>query len=169
MNPRLDALIVGLLAGLIGLLMIPPLLLARFSGESVRPFGTAILLAGILCLAGFLVGRGATRHMLSRDGFLVVSAGWAIASALAAIPYLVGGELGAVDSWFEAVSGITTTGSTVLPDIDSFPRSLLLWRSLTQWIGGMGIILFTIAVLPLLGVGGMQLFMSHYRVSRKVF
>ncbi len=161
MNPRLDALIVGLLAGLIGLLMIPPLLLARFSGESVRPFGTAILLAGILCLAGFLVGRGANRHMLSRDGFLVVSAGWAIASALAAIPYLVGGELGAVDSWFEAVSGITTTGSTVLPDIDSFPRSLLLWRSLTQWIGGMGIILFTIAVLPLLGVGGMQLFKAE--------
>jgi trk system potassium uptake protein TrkH len=161
LNPKLDARIIGLLAGLIGVMMIPPLVLGQSVGEPIRPFVVAMAIAFLLFGAGAIIGRRAERHMQTRDGFLVVTIGWVVSSALAAVPYLVSGQLGPLDSWFEAVSGITTTGSTVLTDIDAFPRSLLLWRSLTQWLGGMGIILFTIAVLPLLGVGGMQLFKAE--------
>jgi trk system potassium uptake protein TrkH len=160
-NLKLDLFIVGLLAGLVGILMIPPLAYAVHAGEPVRPFVAAMIPAFLACGLGYLIGRRAERHMQSRDGFLVVSVGWAAASALGAVPYIAAGELGPIDAWFEAVSGITTTGSTILQDIEAFPRSLLLWRSMTQWIGGMGIILFTIAVLPLLGVGGMQLFKAE--------
>jgi len=97
----------------------------------------------------------------NRDGFLVVSVGWLLASAFGAIPYVLSGVLGPVDALFESVSGFTTTGSTVLVDIEAVPRSLLLWRSITQWLGGMGIIVFALAILPLLGVGGMQLFKAE--------
>jgi trk system potassium uptake protein TrkH len=99
--------------------------------------------------------------MRPRDGFLVVGIGWVAISAFGALPYVLGGTLGPVDAWFESVSGFTTTGSTVLTGLESQPRSLLLWRSFTQWVGGMGIILFTIAILPLLGIGGMQLFKAE--------
>lgn len=161
MNLRLDFKIVALLAGLLGCFLIFPMILAFARGEPVLPFGTAIAWAGGLAFAGLIVGRGAEANELSiRDGFLVTAFGWLLASAIAAIPYL-GSAMSLPDAWFEAVSGITTTGSTIMTDIESHPRSLLLWRSLTQWLGGMGIILFTIAVLPLLGVGGMQLFKAE--------
>jgi trk system potassium uptake protein TrkH len=160
-NLRLDVRILGSLAGLMGAFMALPLIVALARGEAVRPFiaGAAVGLAAFL--VGWLAGRGATTTLRPRDGFLVVTLGWLVASAIAAAPYLVAGALGPADAWFEAVSGITTTGSTVLADIEAWPRSLLMWRSLTQWLGGMGIILFTIAILPLLGVGGMQLFRAE--------
>jgi trk system potassium uptake protein TrkH len=99
--------------------------------------------------------------MRTRDGFLVVSAAWALASLFGALPYVLAGVLGPVDAFFESVAGFTTTGSTVMTHIEGAPRALLLWRSLTQWLGGMGIIVVTIAVLPLLGIGGMQLFRAE--------
>jgi len=91
----------------------------------------------------------------------VVGAGWVLASVTGAVVYVTTGLLGPVDALFEAVAGFTTTGSTVMLDIEAAPRTLLLWRSFTQWVGGMGIILFTVAVLPLLGIGGMQLFRAE--------
>ncbi len=84
-----------------------------------------------------------------------------LASAFGALPYLLTGTLSPVDAFFESASGFTTTGSTVLTDIESAPHALLLWRSLSQWVGGMGIIVFAVAVLPLLGIGGMQLFKAE--------
>ena len=99
-----------------------------------------------------------------REGFLVVALTWLLAPAFAAIPYLLSGEPQLTrlsNAYFEAVSGFTTTGATILTDIESLPRSLLMWRQFTQWIGGMGIIVLALAVLPRLRVGGRQLFESE--------
>ena len=92
---------------------------------------------------------------------MIVSGAWIAVSIVGAVPYLVTGALGPVDALFESVSGFTTTGSTVIADVTVIPRALLLWRAMSQWLGGMGIILFTIAILPLLGIGGMQLFKAE--------
>jgi trk system potassium uptake protein TrkH len=106
--------------------------------------------------------RPANRDIRPRDGFLVVSGAWIVVSLLGTLPYiLTPNALGPVDAIFESVSGFTTTGSTVVVDTTVLPRSLLLWRAMSQWLGGMGIILFTIAILPLLGIGGMQLFKAE--------
>ena len=92
----------------------------------------------------------------------MVGGAWIAVSLLGTLPYvLTPGALGPVDAIFESVSGFTTTGSTVIGDTTVLPRSLLLWRAMSQWLGGMGIILFTIAILPLLGIGGMQLFKAE--------
>jgi trk system potassium uptake protein TrkH len=161
MNPRLDARIVGLLAALMGAFMLLPLGLSLGLGEPWLPFAIAVAIAAALAAAGVMAGRGASRLLRPRDGFLVVTGGWVVASLISGVPYVASGAMGVADAWFEAVSGITTTGSTILADIEILPTSLLVWRAMTQWLGGMGIILFTIAVLPLLGVGGMQLFRAE--------
>jgi trk system potassium uptake protein TrkH len=90
-----------------------------------------------------------------------VAFSWILASTLGALPYLLTGTLEPVDALFESIAGFTTTGSTVMRDIEAAPRGLLLWRSLTQWLGGMGIIVFAIAIVPMLGIGGMQLFKAE--------
>jgi trk system potassium uptake protein TrkH len=105
--------------------------------------------------------RTTDRRLRPRDGFLVVALGWVIASLAGALPYAFAGALEPLDAFFESVSGFTTTGSTVVTDTTALDRALLLWRAVTQWLGGMGIIVFTIAVLPLLGIGGMQLFKAE--------
>jgi trk system potassium uptake protein TrkH len=97
-----------------------------------------------------------------RDGFAIVTLGWIIAGLLGAFPYWFSGALpGFVDALFESVSGFTTTGATVLRDVEALPRSMLFWRSLTHWLGGMGIIVLSVAILPLLGVGGMAMFKAE--------
>ncbi len=97
-----------------------------------------------------------------RDGFAVVTASWLAISLFGALPYLMtGASLSFTNAYFEAMAGFTTTGASVLSDLESLPEGILLWRSLTQWIGGMGIIVFSIAILPMLGVGGMQLFKAE--------
>jgi trk system potassium uptake protein TrkH len=154
---RILAYLLWLLAGF----LLVPLCLAAGLGEDVVPFLGSAALVVVLAFVFHVIGRQSRGNLSTRDGFLTVALGWISASLVSALPYLISGQLGLVDALFEAVSGITTTGSTILQDIEVLPRSLVLWRSLTQWLGGMGIILFTIAVLPLLGVGGMQLFRAE--------
>ena len=97
-----------------------------------------------------------------RDGFAVVTVGWFLFATLGTLPYLfVGTITNFVDAIFESMSGFTTTGSTILSNLDTIPKSLLFWRAETQWLGGMGIIVLTIAILPFLGVGGAQLFQAE--------
>ena len=129
--------------------------------ESLEPWVAAIAVAGVLGLLLVRVRPPADRHIRPRDGFLIVSGAWIAVSIVGAVPYLVTGALGPVDALFESVSGFTTTGSTVITDTTVVPRALLVWRAMSQWLGGMGIILFTIAILPLLGIGGMQLFKAE--------
>jgi trk system potassium uptake protein TrkH len=138
-----------------------PLLASLVFRESPEPWAAAIAAAGVIGLLLVGVKPPSDRHIRPRDGFLVVSGAWIAVSLVGTVPYLVTGALGPVDAFFESVSGFTTTGSTVIPDTTVIPRSLLLWRAMSQWLGGMGIILFTIAILPLLGIGGMQLFKAE--------
>jgi len=97
-----------------------------------------------------------------KDGFAIVAFSWIGLALLGALPYHNSGFIPSfVDAFFEAMSGFTTTGSTILTDIEILPRSLLFWRAMTQWLGGMGIIVLSLAILPLLGIGGMQLFQAE--------
>ncbi len=97
-----------------------------------------------------------------RDGYLVVTLGWLLLSLSGSLPYIISGEIPYfADAFFETISGYTTTGASILNDIESMSHGLLMWRSLTHWIGGMGIIVLTVAILPLLGIGGMQLFIAE--------
>lgn len=126
-----------------------------------------LLLASAVTLAAggipWLLTRSKTdQELRSRDGYLVVTLSWLLMSFSGSLPYLFSGTIpGYPDAFFESMSGFTTTGATILTDIEVLPKGILFWRSLTQWIGGMGIIVLAVAILPILGIGGMQLFQSE--------
>lgn len=96
-----------------------------------------------------------------REGFGLVAGGWLAFCIFGAIPYYLSGLAQPVDAMFESISGFTTTGATIFSGLDQFPKSILLWRALSQWLGGMGIIVLSLAILPFLGVGGMQLYQAE--------
>ncbi|MEZ5099822.1 MAG: TrkH family potassium uptake protein [Thermoleophilia bacterium] len=140
-----------------------PLAVALGYGEAPWPFlvGGASTLALGLGLVAVTQGR---ERVGFREGFLVVALTWLLIPALGSIPYLVAGEAQLarpVDALFESMSGFTATGSTVVTDLDELSRSLLMWRQFTQWVGGMGIVVLALAILPRLRVGGRQLFQSE--------
>ncbi len=125
-----------------------------------------IICSSLTISAGFLMRILTQKHKNSeikkRDGYLIVVGGWIFMTLFGSLPYLVSGSIPNItNAFFETMSGFTTTGSTILNDIESLPKSILFWRSMTQWIGGMGIIVLTIAILPLLGIGGMELFIAE--------
>ena len=110
----------------------------------------------------YLFNQGSSRNIGKRDGYLIVTLGWVVMSLFGSLPFLLTGSISYVpDAIFESISGFTTTGASILNDIESMPEGVLLWRSTTHWIGGMGIIVLTIAILPLLGIGGMQLYSAE--------
>lgn len=120
--------------------------------------------AGITFAAGFIIHRFTElRHELrAKEGFAVVTLGWLIFSLFGSLPFMLSGAIPSLtDAFFETMSGFTTTGATILTDIEAVPHGILFWRSLTHWIGGMGIIVMSLAILPFLGVGGMQLFKAE--------
>ena len=156
--------ILGLLLGLFSLTMVPPLAAAWFYADG-NAVSFAIALAAILG-AGVLLWWPVRRHrreLRIRDGFLVVVAFWAVLGLSGAVPFLLLEEpsMPVADAVFEAVSGLTTTGATVITGIDSLPRSLLFYRQMLQWLGGMGIIVLAVAILPVLGIGGLQLYRAE--------
>jgi trk system potassium uptake protein TrkH len=161
MNFLLDLFVLGWLLLLLGAFQLPAVLAALYYGEASFPYVFSMLVSLAVGFVLSSVTRTRDRRLRPRDGFLVVGLAWVIASIGGALPYVFAGALGPVDALFESVAGFTTTGSTVMSGLESQPRGLLLWRSTTQWIGGLGIILFTIAILPLLGIGGMQLFKAE--------
>ncbi len=161
MNILLDLFVIGWLVMLIGAFQLPAVLAALVYGEDAFPYAFSMVLALVLGFVLTRVTRTDDRRLRPRDGFLIVGMAWVIASIAGALPYVFAGVLGPIDAFFESVAGFTTTGSTVMTKIEGSPHGLLLWRSITQWVGGMGIILFTIAILPLLGIGGMQLFKAE--------
>lgn len=125
-----------------------------------------IMLASILTMVmGVLLMLATKKHkkeVQRKEGYIIVTFGWVIMSFSGMLPYLFSGAIPDVtNAFFETVSGYTTTGSSVVDDIEALPEGILLWRSLTHWIGGMGIIVLAIAILPLLGIGGMQLFAAE--------
>ncbi|RLD56525.1 MAG: TrkH family potassium uptake protein, partial [Bacteroidetes bacterium] len=126
----------------------------------------SLLISGIITtisgLVIWFVTRKAKRQIGKREGYIIVSASWVIISLFGTIPYLLSGAIpNFTDAFFETISGFTTTGASILTDIEAVPKGILFWRSVTHWIGGMGIIVLSVAILPLLGIGGMQLFVAE--------
>jgi len=151
-------------------------MLMLFSVAYVLPIATSIIYAdgllidfvaaALICLGAggllWFVTRRNNRELRSRDGFLLVSLGWTLMSAIATVPLLLAiPGLSFTDAFFETMSGLSTTGATVLVGLDSLPPSINLWRCALVWYGGMGIIVLVVAILPLLGVGGMQLYKAE--------
>lgn len=156
--------ILGILLMFNGGFMILCLIVSAFYEDSAWE---AILIAGgISFFTGLLTWAGTRkqqdRELRSKDGYLVVTLGWILMSFFGSLPYVLSGAIPSYpDAFFEAISGFTTTGATILTDIEALPKDILFWRSLTQWIGGMGIIVLAVAILPILGIGGMQLFIAE--------
>lgn len=162
-NYRIIANLLGILLMITGLLMLTGIPFSFYykSGDAI-----ALLSSGLITsAAGFLlwkVKRNGNNQIRKREGYLIVTLGWITMSLFGALPYLFSGAIPNItDAFFETISGFTTTGASVLNDIEAMPKGILFWRSMTQWIGGMGIIVMTIAILPILGIGGMELFVAE--------
>ena len=132
----------------------------READSGIFLYSTIItLLAGIL---GLCIGRRAESRMGEREGYVIVAMVWVVFSFFGMMPYYLSGQVPSLtDAWFESMSGFSTTGATIIPDLDVITHGLLFWRSLTQWIGGMGIIVLSIAILPIFGLNGMQLYAAE--------
>ena len=131
-----------------------------------EPDMAAFILSTLLTIAVGIplsyAGKDAERKLSRKDGYVVVTFAWIIFSIFGMLPYYISGYIpNLTNAFFETMSGFSTTGASILDDIESLPHALLFWRSMTQWIGGMGIVIFTIAVLPIFGVGGIQLFAAE--------
>ncbi len=121
--------------------------------------GSGIIAVGIVL---FLLTHEDKFEVKKRESFIIVGIGWIVMSLFGALPFVVHGSIPSyTDAFFETMSGFTTTGASILNDIEAMPHGLLFWRSLTQWFGGMGIIVLSLAILPILGIGGMQLFVAE--------
>jgi trk system potassium uptake protein TrkH len=163
MRTRTVVHVVGALTALAGLTMLVPAGVgAGFYGEAAAI--EIAVAAGITIAAGLILNRwaGPVEEISVRDGFAIVTLGWISVAAFGSLPYLITGSIPSISgAFFEAMSGLTTTGSSVVTDIDALPRGVVLWRSMTQWMGGMGIIVLSVAIMPLLGIGGMQLMQAE--------
>ncbi|MCK5861901.1 MAG: TrkH family potassium uptake protein, partial [Candidatus Hydrogenedentes bacterium] len=129
--------------------------------DALQAFFESALVVLFLGSLMIVVGRRANKRLLNRETLALVGLGWLLIAAYGALPFIFSGELSFVDAYFESMSGFTTTGATVLPDIEALPKSLLFWRSFTHWLGGLGIILLLIIILPFLGAGGKLLYRSE--------
>jgi trk system potassium uptake protein TrkH len=159
---------------ILNLLSIVVLILSFFM---VVPIGVSIYYGGpdlkpllysfaVSLLSGFVIFMLTRRYrkeeLRHKDGFIAVSLSWIVVAFLGSLPYMLSGTFtNFADMYFEAMAGFTTTGASVMTDIEGVPKGILMWRSLSQWIGGMGIVLFSLAILPMLGGGGMQLFKAE--------
>lgn len=155
--------ILGLVITLFSLTLLLPLAFAFFGEESISlVYAEAILITAVTGVMLTGLSWWHRRELYPRDGFLLVALVWLVLPAFAAIPFLRAfPDLGIAQAYFEAASGLSTTGATVLTGLDDMPRSILVWRSFMQWLGGMGILILALAILPLLGVGGMQIYRAE--------
>jgi trk system potassium uptake protein TrkH len=162
-NFKQIARIISVLTLILGALMFTGL---PFSWYYQSGDGRHLAISGFICLATggllWLFGGREKPNISKREGYLIVTLGWLAMVAFCSLPYLISGEIPSLtDAVFETTSGLTTTGASVLTDIEAVPEGILYWRSLTNWIGGMGIIVLAVAIFPLLGIGGNELFSAE--------
>lgn len=162
MNYGIVLRVLGSILMLEALFMVPSLVISIYTGQGDRlAFLITIIITGI---TGFILIRRKARNKYIRpkDGLAIVSIGWVLVSIFGALPlYLSGSTPTYIDALFEIVSGFTTTGATIIQNVEILPLGILFWRSFTHWIGGMGILVFTLVLLPALGIGGFQLFKAE--------
>lgn len=160
MKQRILIRILALLLGIIAFSMIPSLVLATVDrqDQQIKAFLYPLLVCTSGAVLALFLGKSKDISFNAGDGFLLVSLAWFLTSVLGSMPFIIAGiTTNPVDALFESVSGFTTTGATIFRDVEQLPRAILLWRAMTHWLGGMGIVVLTVALVPLLGVGGFQL------------
>lgn len=149
MNNRLILQILGRVIGIEAGLLLIPMVVALLYHESPVPFLLTILIA-VLLAAAFLRFKPISRELYALEGFVVVSLSWIVMSMIGALPFIFSGEIiNPIDAFFETVSGFTTTGATILPDVEAMGKGTMFWRCFTNWIGGMGVLVFVMFVLPM--------------------
>lgn len=156
--------ILGILLALFSTSLLPPLALSLiYSDNTTTAFLVAYLVTLATGLACYLPTRRQGRDLRLRDGFLIVVLFWTVLASFGALPLLLSNNpaMGLTDAFFESMSGLTTTGATVLVGIDDLPISIRYYRQQLQWLGGMGIVVLAVAVMPMLGIGGMQLYRAE--------
>jgi trk system potassium uptake protein TrkH len=164
MNIALVLNLVGVVLLFSSIFMLAPFFTSFFyRGEDLNVLGLSFLITFFAGLILFFLTKSQKKTELKhRDGFAVVTISWLAMSFFGSLPYFMSGVcLSFTDAYFESIAGFTTTGASVLSNLEELPKGILLWRSLTQWMGGMGIIVFSLAILPMLGAGGMQLFKAE--------
>ncbi|WP_440995245.1 TrkH family potassium uptake protein [Arhodomonas sp. SL1] len=154
--------LLGLLLMLFSASALPPALVSLAIGDGQLGIFLITFLVGLICGALlWLPVRGDLGEMRTRDGFLVVALFWSVLGIFGALPFMLGPHLDLTDAVFESVSGFTTTGATVIAGLDRLPLSLLYYRQQLQWLGGLGVIVLAVAIIPMLGVGGMALYRAE--------
>ena len=157
MNRKIIGRLMGFLLLLEGVFLLPPTLISWADGASaaLKAFLATIALCLGLGALLLLLCRNAKRDFYAREGFLIVSLGWVVLSAMGALPFWFSGEIPSyVDALFETISGFTTTGASILTNVEELSRGMLFWRSFTHWLGGMGILVFLLAIVPMGKEGG---------------
>ena len=145
-----------------GFMVLAALVSGLYADGATLGISVAAVTTLIVGTIAMYLTRGHKKEVKRKEGYIIVAFGWIIMSASGVLPYILSGSIpGITNAFFETMSGYTTTGASILDDIESMPEGILFWRSLTHWIGGMGIIVLAIAILPLLGIGGMQLFAAE--------
>ena len=162
-NTRLVVKTMGALLVIESVFMAIAMAVSYFYGD---PDDGAFLISTILTLVagwiGIAIGTGASSQVGEREGYVIVALVWVVFSAFGMLPYWLSGQIPSfTDSWFETMSGFSTTGATILDDIEVLSHGALFWRSMTQWLGGLGIIVLSVALLPMFGLGGMQLYAAE--------
>ncbi len=156
--------ILGMLLMLFSSTLLVPMGVALLDDDhTISSFASALALTFSAGLLSWLPVQHVRHELRIRDGFLVTSLFWTVLGLAGSLPFMLtaGLELSAMDAIFESISGLTTTGATVITGLDTLPRSILIYRQLLQWLGGIGIIVIAVAVLPMLGIGGMQLYRAE--------
>ena len=156
--------IIGFLLILTGMFMLTGIPFSIYYGsDDIAALLISSFITALVGAAAWYLTRGrSSKEVTKREGYIIVTFGWIFMSLFGALPFIIHGAIPSfTDAFFETMSGFTTTGATILTDIEAMPYGLLFWRSLTQWLGGMGIIVLSLALLPLLGIGGMQLFIAE--------
>ncbi|WP_439489558.1 TrkH family potassium uptake protein [Algoriphagus sp.] len=154
--------IMGALLVLISLLMLPGMIFSIYFDEDPWPILSSAVITMIIGLILFFSFSKQDQNIRKREGYLIVALSWVFMAGFGMLPYVFSQQIGGfANTLFETMSGLTTTGASILTDIEAMPKGLLFWRSMTQWIGGLGIIVLTVAIFPLLGIGGIELFVAE--------
>lgn len=158
----ISRIIGSLLLLLAGVFVVMGIISPFSEGNDLFGFLASALATALAGLWFKILGKGSTTDFSRRDSYITITVCWIAFAFFGALPYWIGGHIPSfTDAFFESMSGFTTTGASILDNIDSQPHALLLWRSLTQWLGGLGIVFFTVAILPMFGIDKVQLFAAE--------
>ncbi|MCK5722939.1 MAG: potassium transporter, partial [Gammaproteobacteria bacterium] len=156
--------ILGILLMIFSFTMLPPMVVSIiYLDGAFEPFFNAFAVTLITGIIAWLPVKNYKNELRLRDGFLIVVLFWTVLASFGAIPFVISTQIdiSITDAIFESLSGLTTTGATVIEGLDKLPESILYYRQQLQWLGGMGIIVLAVAIMPLLGIGGMQLYKAE--------